>query len=195
MMGGAELLPISRRAYLMAMPLAVPRYTIADLDGWPEDGNRYELLRGILLVTPAPGPPHQVVLGRLTIALSTYLGSTGPAILVTPGVVQHADDTQLEPDLLVFPSRLADQASWRHITGWWLAVEVSGPASRIYDRDFKRAAYLGLGVREFWRLDLRDRRLYRSRGDEIETPFVDRMNWHPPEMAAPCTLDIGALFG
>lgn len=49
----------------MAMPISVPSYTVDDLDRFPPDGNRYELLEGMLLVTPAPGLPHQVVTQRL----------------------------------------------------------------------------------------------------------------------------------
>ena len=114
----------------MLMPLVAPRYTIADLDHFPDDGNRYELLAGALLVTPAPGAPHQVALGRLTMALAQYLGPAGLAVVTTPGVIQAGDDTQLEPDLLVVPARCADNESWRQMADWWLAVEVSGRASR-----------------------------------------------------------------
>jgi hypothetical protein len=38
----------------MGMAVSVPRYTVDDLEGFPDDGDRYELLDGILLVTPAP---------------------------------------------------------------------------------------------------------------------------------------------
>ncbi len=100
----------------MAMPLVAPRYTIADLDRFANDGNRYELLGGVLLVTPAPGAPHPVALGRLTITLSVYLGPSGPATVATPGVIQVDHDTQLEPDLLVIPARYADRPSWRQMT-------------------------------------------------------------------------------
>ena len=73
---------------------------------------------------------------------------------------------------------------------------MSGRDSRVYDRDFKRDAYLRLGVREFWRLDLQERRLYQSLPDgPTETPFVDRVTWHPPEMAEPLILAIPPLFG
>ncbi len=180
----------------MAMPLAAPRYTIADLDRFPDDGNRYELLGGQLLVTPAPGPHHQVVLGRLITRVAAYLSPSGPAMLVTPGVIQLANDTQLEPDLLIIPAGLANQATWRRITGWWLAVEVSGRGSKVYDRDFKRQAYLRLGVREVWRVDLTDRRVHRSRPDlAVEEPFSDRLTWHPPEMPEALLLEVPALFG
>jgi len=140
----------------MAMPVVAPRYTITDLEQFPDDGNRYELLGGVLLVTPAPGPPHQFVLGRLTTILAGYLGLNGPAIVTSPGVIQVERDTQLEPDLLVMPARYQDRSSWRQIDEWWLAVEVSGRDSRVYDRDFKREAYLRLGVQEVWRVDLQD---------------------------------------
>jgi Uma2 family endonuclease len=180
----------------MAMPFAAPQFTIADLDRFPDDGNRYELLGGQLLVTPAPGPNHQVVLGRLTMRLAAYLGPDGPAVIVTPGVIQLENHTQLEPDLLVIPTSLADRASWRRISGWWLAVEVSGRDSMVYDRDFKQDAYLRLGVREVWRVNLAERRVYRSRaGQAHEVSFADRLEWHPPELTNALVVEVPALFG
>ena len=47
------------------MPAILPRYTVDDLDSFPDDGNRYELLDGRLLVTPAPMPPHEFVVLRI----------------------------------------------------------------------------------------------------------------------------------
>jgi Uma2 family endonuclease len=179
----------------MAMPLAAPRYTIADLDRFPDDGNRYELLGGVLLVTPSPGPPHQFALGDLTMALATYLAPAGLATIVTPGVLQRGDDTQLEPDLLVVPARFRSTPTWRRMSDWWLAIEVSGRGSRIYDRDFKTDAYLRIGVREVWRADLRDRTVFVSRQDgPRDEPHPDRLVWHPPEMPTPLDLDVRAIF-
>ena len=179
----------------MAMPLVAPHYTITDLDRFPDDGNRYELLAGVLLVTPAPGAPHQVALGRLTMALAQYLGPAGLAVVTTPGVIQSGDDTQLEPDLLVVPARCADSESWRRMSDWWLAVEVSGRASRVYDRDFKSGLYLRLGVREVWRVDLRDRTVYVSqRGRPADVPHTATLTWHPADMATPLRLDLGTVF-
>jgi Uma2 family endonuclease len=180
----------------MGMPLAVPRLSIADLDQWPRDGNRYELLSGLLLVTPAPGPIHQLVLGRLAAAVSGYLGLDGPAFAVSPGVIQQSDDTQLEPDLLVVPGHFRWSPSWRLFRDWWLAVEVSGSGSRVYDRDFKAPAYLDLGVREVWRIDLTERTVDRfTPGVSSESRFAESITWHPPEMSHQFRLGCHDLFG
>ena len=53
----------------MGMAIAIPRFTVDDLETFPDDGNRYELLDGVLLVTPAPGNAHQVVASRLQVRL------------------------------------------------------------------------------------------------------------------------------
>src|ERR1051326_8463733 len=53
----------------MAMAISVPRFTIADLERFPNDGNRYELLDGMLLVTPAPSRAHQIIVSRLQLRL------------------------------------------------------------------------------------------------------------------------------
>ena len=72
----------------MAMPLVVPRYTLRDLDSFPDDGSRYELLDGVLLVTPAPVPLHQLVIYRLGKALTEYVSPGDLARVFTPGAVE-----------------------------------------------------------------------------------------------------------
>jgi Uma2 family endonuclease len=178
----------------MVMPLILPHYTIADLDQLPDDGNRYEVLAGMLLVTPGPGGFHQSILSRLYTNIVLYLEPVGLAYAVSPGAVPSDPDTQLEPDLLVIPIRYFG-AEWREMAERWLAVEVSGRGSRVYDRDYKRNAYLDLGVREVWRVDLRDRLIYVSRpGDPPDLPHGNRLEWHPPEMPAPLVLEVPSLF-
>src|SRR5258706_7395558 len=123
----------------MPLPIEVPRYTIEDLESFPDDGNRYELLDGVLLVSPAPLPAHEFVVQRLRDELIGYLGKR--ARVFCHAAVQLRPQTSLEPDILVLPASVRGRRAWADITGWWLAVEVSGRGSRIYDRDFKHAAY------------------------------------------------------
>jgi len=61
----------------MSFPL--PTYTVDMVRAFPDDGQRYELVEGILLVTPAPAPDHQVVIARLLAALHAYLEADGRA--------------------------------------------------------------------------------------------------------------------
>ncbi|HEV8599398.1 MAG TPA: Uma2 family endonuclease [Gemmatimonadales bacterium] len=149
------------------MPLVVPRYTLQDLESFPDDGSRYELLDGVLLVTPAPAPLHQLVLSRIYEALTEYLRFAKLARVFSPGAIELEPNVHLEPDILVVPvgeppTGIGLETRWTAIRRWWLAVEVSGEGSRLYDRDHKTPAYLALGVRDVWRVDLRDRCVFVS---------------------------------
>jgi Uma2 family endonuclease len=181
----------------MAMPasVVVPTYTIEDLEHFPDDGNRYELLDGVLLVTPAPLPPHEVVIGRLFGSIAGYIQPSGLAHAVSHGAVEIVPKTHLEPDILVFPSNQPLDRKWAEIRDWWLAVEVFSESSRIYDRDFKRNAYLAMGVAEVWLVDWWDRAVYVSRkGGRTDERQQERLPWHPHNMPNPLHLDLSRVF-
>ncbi len=140
----------------MAMAISVPLYTVDDLEHFPDDGNRYELLDGVLLVTPEAAAPHQIVASRIQTELAISLQKPGLAHVVGPGAVVRMPRTQLQPDILVYPARFSPTTDWRKITEHWLAVEVFSRSSRIYDREFKRDAYFALGLHQVWLVDWRD---------------------------------------
>ncbi|HEV8600671.1 MAG TPA: Uma2 family endonuclease [Gemmatimonadales bacterium] len=180
------------------MPVTVPRYTLQDLNSFPDDGNRYELLDGILLVTPAPELPHQRVVWRLLGLLSAYLASDRSAEVFSPGSVEVEPNIHLEPDLLVvpataLPAELDVEQRWTGIRQWWLAVEVSGK-SKIYDRDHKTPAYLNLGVREVWRVDLRERLVFVSHLGQLDQPQAASVTWLPPTRQDPLVISVPQLF-
>src|SRR5436190_6310977 len=137
----------------MAMAISIPRYTIADLERFPDDGNRYELLDGVLIVTPSPSHAHQVIVNRLQFRLTQAVMLSGDGQVVGPGVITLPPRTQLEPDILVYPARYAIDSKWEEIDEHWLAVEVLSRSSRVYDREIKRDAYIALGVQEMWLVD------------------------------------------
>ena len=177
----------------MAMPVVVPHYTVADLESFPDDGNRYELLDGLLLVTPAPMLPHELVVVRIRDELTAYLGKA--ALVLGRGAVQVRPKNHLEPDLLVLPATVRLRRQWGDIHGFWLAIEVSGRGSRVYDRDFKHRAYRRLGVGEVWRVDLLDRTVdvIRPDGSEVEA-VSDRLEWQAPGFPTTLTLDLNRVF-
>jgi len=179
----------------MGMPLPLPTYTVKQVRAFPQDGQRYELVEGMLLVTPAPASDHQVVVTRLLAALHGYLDPVGLAYGAGPGEIEMEPNLHLEPDVLVFPSRFRPGTRWADMSDWWLAVEVLSPSSRFYDRDYKRDAYLRVGVREVWLVDLSRRQVEISvTPGQAPARVTDMLDWHPREMAAPFTLTLSTLF-
>lgn len=124
--------------------------TYADLKHMPDDGHRYELLDGVLIVTPAPSHPHQRVVVRLIVRL---VASCPPdlEVLIAPFDVVLALDTALQPDVLV--ARRADLTRRNLPAAPVLAVEVLSPTTRRIDLLLKRSRYESAGVASYWVID------------------------------------------
>jgi Uma2 family endonuclease len=129
-----------------AWPKTGRLFTVDDLDRMPDDGRRYELVDGVLMVSPAPSVPHQVVLLRLSVLLD---GVRPPSLFVVPGPgVRMSDDTELIPDLVVIPQ---DQVAGRRVTRPpLLAVEIQSPSTALFDLNTKKAVYERFGVASYW---------------------------------------------
>jgi Uma2 family endonuclease len=121
-----------------------------DLRGLPDDGRRYELFDGALVVTPAPGVRHQVVVGALYRRLWPAR-PPGTTVLVSPVDFVPAPDTVLQPDVVVVDQEEADQPRLTRTP--LLVVEVVSPSSRSLDLGAKRYAYAAAGVAHYWVLD------------------------------------------
>lgn len=178
----------------MAMAATIPYYTVADLEHFPSDGNRYELLDGVLLVTPAPNAEHQLLAARLLHILMREIGMPGRAFVFGPGVISNPPRTQLEPDVLVVPARVPVSSRWSDYTEHWLAVEIYSPSSRIYDRDFKRAAYHTLGVQDVWLVDIDDRSVEISQRAGAGVVVRDTITWRVPTLGIDVRVDLAELF-
>jgi Uma2 family endonuclease len=178
----------------MGMAISVPRYTVDDLDRFPDDGARYELLDGILLVTPAPRAVHQIVASRLQTELAAVVQRLGYAHVVAPGAISVPPGTQLQPDLLVYPARFRPTVDWAMVTEHWLAIEILSRSSRVYDREFKRDAYLALGVAQVWLVDLMDRSVEISRAPGTSAIARDLIRWRPPTLDIVVPIDLHEVF-
>ena len=132
-----------------ALPFARP-LTRADLEAMPDDGHRYELLDGVLLVSPAPRWPHQDVLGNLYVLLKLAC-PPGLAVGLAPFAVAFADDTELQPD--IFVARRSDITERDLPVPPLLCVEVLSPSTRRFDLLLKRDRYQEAGVPSYWLVD------------------------------------------
>lgn len=178
----------------MAMAVSVPRYTIADLERFPNDGNRYELLDGLLLVTPAPSNAHQVIVNRLQFRLTQAVMARGEAQVVGPGAITVPPRTQLQPDILIYPARYPIDSKWEEIDEHWLAVEVLSRSSRVYDREFKRDAYIALGVHEVWLVDRWNRTVEVSGSGERVHIHRDVLRWRVPTLSLTVEISLTEIF-
>lgn len=133
--------------------LGLPRgraLTHRDLDSMPDDGHRYELLDGVLVVSPAPRFRHQDAVGRLFKSLDAA-ASGDLKVLFAPFDVLLADDTVIQPDLLVAPRKAFTD---RDLPGPpLLAVEVLSPSTRGIDLMLKKERLQRAGCPHYWVVD------------------------------------------
>jgi Uma2 family endonuclease len=125
-------------------------FTVDDLEGMPDDGNRYELIDGMLIVSPAPSWEHQ----EMDAALFVDMRAACPRelrVLIAPFAVQTAFDSEVQPDILV--TRFTDLRS-KHLPVAPLMVgEVLSRSTQLHDRNTKKAHYERMGVPVYWLLD------------------------------------------
>ncbi|MGH3886394.1 MAG: Uma2 family endonuclease [Pseudonocardiaceae bacterium] len=125
-------------------------FTVHDLEAMPDDGRRYELIDGMLLVTPAPGWSHQ----EMSAALYLVLHAACPPelrVLLAPFAVRTAPINEVQPDVVV--ARYADLTEVGLPVAPVLAVEALSRSTQLNDRNTKKAHYERLGVLSYWLLD------------------------------------------
>ena len=187
-----------------ALPPARPKHggawTLEDLYDLPEDGNRYEILDGRLLVTPAPRSSHVYANQELTDVLRRqaphhlYVASTGM------GVTIRAGRSYLIPDLIVVPrSVFATERATADRTDLLLAVEVLSPGNPRRDLITKRRAYAAAGIPQYWIVDPRKRTMTVFTLDGSDEHYAESAVLRPGEPwktdePFPLTLDLAEIF-
>lgn len=125
-------------------------WTVDDLDALPDDGLRYELVDGVLLVSPSPRVPHQVAQAELLVLLHAA-APPHLRVLAAPLDVTFSRTRLLQPDLVVFDR---EQLRGPKADGLpLLAVEVLSPSTRATDLTLKRHVLEQAGVASYWLLD------------------------------------------
>ena len=181
----------------MAMPHASQAWTVERVRALPDDGNRYELIDGELVVTPAPRYVHQVAILELIRLLDPWLRTSGAArLLMSPADIALGEDELLQPDLFVYATS-SDKPlrDWSDITSLLLVIEVLSPSTARYDRQLKRRRYQRAGVPEYWVVDLDARLIERWRPAEQRPQILDdRLAWsvHPDGDAL--DIDVAKFF-
>ena len=152
---GSDLETTPARSYdVRTMPL--PSVTWQDVQQMPDDGNRYEAIKGDIYVTPAPTTRHQRVSRRLDKALDRLLEEPGLGeIFVAPyGVEFPATGEGVQPDIVFVARERYEVIAEAGLVGAPnLVVEILSPSTASRDRTIKLELYERQGVREYWIVD------------------------------------------
>jgi Uma2 family endonuclease len=132
-----------------------PTLTYEHLRHTPDDGKRYEILEGELVVTDSPTTAHQQIVGNLFEVLrQAQRGGHGRAYIGPVDVVLHDTEAVVVPDVVfIAKDRLAIVKEKAIIGAPDLIVEILSPSTRNRDLVLKLRQYANHGVRWYWVID------------------------------------------
>jgi len=148
-------------------------FTVDDLDAMPDDGKRYELIGGAIVMTPAPEPLHQRVEGGLFLRLEESC-PPGYEVFISPIDFDLPGGQRVEPDIIVVPHASVGE---KRLSGpALLVVEIVSPGSVVNDQVTKREVYTEAGVPAYWIIDPRRGHLLALRlVDRAYEPYADSL--------------------
>lgn len=182
----------------MGMPAALDRYYTRDeVLAFPDDGKRYELVYGELLVSPSPVPRHQRIALCLAAELLTYLRRhpVGEVLMSPADISWGRPDVTAQPDVFVVAKEDAGVCSWEQMRRFLLFVEVLSPSTSRHDRFTKRRLYQDEGVPLYWIIDA-ERERAEIWTPKAVVPLVEehRLEWHLAGAPEPFGVVLAEVF-
>ena len=181
----------------MGMPDVVRRWTREEVLALPDDGNRYELIDGELLVSPSPRAVHQIAARALFLRLNPFvthhrLGTT----FFAPADLDLGRGYVVQPDLFVVPEvAIRNLLDWRNYGVPSFIAEILSPSTGRGDRKVKRPAYQRAGVGEYWIVDPDSRSIERWQAADARPEIcLVRAVWQPKPDIEPFELNLGEYF-
>ena len=126
-----------------------------DLVNMPDDGRRYEIHGGELVVVPSPLPIHQIAVLQLATRLNDYARASGGIALAAPLDIVLDEHDVVQPDVVFFRTERRHLVRPRAVTRAApdIAVEVLSPSTAAVDRSRKMDLFARYGVPEYWIAD------------------------------------------
>ena len=191
-----EIHAITGKSPLPPRPMTVEEYARFEE---PEDGYRYELVRGILTVQePGPGYPHGFLQADLVRHLGNWARQTGRGnVAVEMDCIIHMHPgTVRRPDISVF----IKPGDWENTPGNWprgapeIAIEVLSPSNTPEAMREKMRDYFDAGALRVWMVDPKTRTVTIHRADGSETIFRDGERLEDPDVLPGFMLEVRELF-
>lgn len=179
------------------MALPIRKLILDDLRAMPEDGWRHEIIDGELVVSPAPSPPHQLLVYVLYGLLPQYVSARRRGVVFgAPIDVKFSDFSGLQPDMcFVVAGRRGVRQGGFLVGAPDLIVEVLSPSTTRHDLRTKRDVYERHGVREYGALDPGTERVlvHRLIGGRYKAELDDQRGVRS-DVIDGIVLDVPALF-
>ncbi len=179
----------------MHMATRTKRWTLAELHRLPDDGNKYELVRGDLFVTPAPSLEHETILARLTEILVPFVVANDLGKVFHPRAIVRFDGSEVEPDLMVRRLHSGGSLDWDDAPTPILVVEVLSSSTRRRDLGEKRRFYLDANVAEYWIVDPEARDVQVARLGDDDHRATELVTWMPAGAHKSLVIEVAAIFG
>lgn len=140
-----------------------------------ETQERYELIDGVVIMSPSPTPTHSEIINEIVYQLKDFSRAATPLRVFTETDVRLAEDLVYQPDVAVYlPDRLL---AVPHVLKGSpdLAVEVLSPSNRGLDLVTKRRDYDRFGVGEYWIIDPETGHIRALRRPAPGAPFAETL--------------------
>jgi Uma2 family endonuclease len=139
----------------------------------PDDGKRYEIANGVLLLMPAATASHQDTIGEIFFHLRSHVKLAGLGLVIqSPFVVELSTKDVFQPDIFVVMNAYLDRVQEKKVVGAPdLVVEVSASSTAAFDRLTRYDTYEYAGVLEYWIVNLERRtvEIFVLEGDEYHS--------------------------
>jgi len=122
---------------------------------FPNDGWKYEIINGVLYMSPAPAIAHQDSSGELFAQMRFHAKNNdlGKVLAAPTDVYLPGHPVPVQPDILFIKKDRLDIIAEDAVRGVPdLVVEILSPSNESYDRTTKMKLYEQVGVPEYWLL-------------------------------------------
>lgn len=176
----------------MHMAVKTRKWTRADLERLPDDGNKYEVVRGELFVTPPPAAGHESIVEAFARRIQPYVWAHDLGQVRFPRSVFVFEGSEAEPDMMVLPPGRV--TSWERMPTPLLLIEVLSESTVRRDRVAKRSYYMDAGVSEYWIVDGTKRVATVIKPGEADEVVSSELRWQPSGTTEPLRIDLVTLF-
>jgi len=148
------------------------KYNYQDYLNLPDDGKRYEVINGELIMVAAPNTIHQNIIIKIIYEIEGYLRKQKMGkIFCAPTDIKFNDTNVVQPDILFISQDRLNIITENNIVGAPdLIMEILSPGTAYYDLLEKKELYEQCGVKEYWIVDPKKQRvdIYINVGQQFD---------------------------